>query len=283
MSRIASALIILLGLYLPALAQGDLLLFGVGAAPAFNPLSIAGLALWYDPRDSTTVFTNSGCTTPAVTTNTVLCIKDKSGHGCNMTGTTGPTLTVSGAIAFLTFNGTTQFLSSSCTSVVQNVPRAIGFSAGNATLSANSGPLFYAGTNSSGTARFTSMYSYAGTGFGVRARELDTDAGVSAQTGTTTTSVTEMRNDVEYINATNNIILFINGVSNSIAQTATVGSNTSNTASTAVLLGADDSGTTAFYGGTIYQFLLYTPASALSAGTMSTIDTFTCARAGLVC
>lgn len=63
--------------------------------------SLSGLKLWLDADDSTTLFTNTGCTTAAANGNGVACWKDKSGNGYDVTQGTAnqrPTLQTSSTI-----------------------------------------------------------------------------------------------------------------------------------------------------------------------------------------
>ena len=57
-----------------------------GAAPAFSPLDISGLALWLDASDSTTLFQDDAGTTPAAANDDPVGYwGDKSGNGNNVT------------------------------------------------------------------------------------------------------------------------------------------------------------------------------------------------------
>jgi hypothetical protein len=71
-----------------------------GIADDFDPVSLFAngeTGAFFDPSDATTVFQDSAATTPALATNPVGCIQDKSGNGLHLTQTTAgfrPTLTV---------------------------------------------------------------------------------------------------------------------------------------------------------------------------------------------
>lgn len=257
----------------------------------FNPGSVPGLAMWYDPSDTTTVFTDTSCTTPATTGQSVACLKDKSGNGCNMTkpaSQAAPLLTVvSGSVAKLNFNGS-EALGSTCLSVLQNVPRAIAFiAAAEATATPTSvGPAFWASINATASGRLSIGYAQSGsTSWGARVRRLDADAGVNVAATTTTIAVQEMHFDIEYLVGTNNMNMLQNtnpGSATFTNQTATSGGNTSNTTSNGVDIGQTDDFTSAFTGD-VYQILLYTPASTMSGATMAQIDTYVCAKAGFTC
>lgn len=82
----------------------------------FKPTDLSGLVAWYDPADNATVFSNAACTTPAVAgTDSVGCIKDKSGNSNNATQATVANQPFYSALAIntrpaMTFDGSTDYL-----------------------------------------------------------------------------------------------------------------------------------------------------------------------------
>lgn len=75
----------------------------------WTPASLTNLAVWYEAGQQ--VYTDAACTTPATNGNTVLCMKDLSGNGKDLTiASNGPTLSVSGGKSTLNFNGSTHCL-----------------------------------------------------------------------------------------------------------------------------------------------------------------------------
>lgn len=90
-------------------AKKMLLLFNGGAAPAFSPTDISGLALWLDASDSATLFQNSDGTTASAVGDPVGYIADKSGGGNHATQSTAgarPTRnTADFGVSALSFDG----------------------------------------------------------------------------------------------------------------------------------------------------------------------------------
>lgn len=82
----------------------------------FSPLSLFAAGeqgFWYDPSDLGTVWQDSARTIPGVVGQPVGCIDDKSGRGNHATQTTTaakPILRQSGALYYLEFDGTDDFL-----------------------------------------------------------------------------------------------------------------------------------------------------------------------------
>lgn len=108
---------------IPAFAQTGLnltepLRLDGGAAPsAFNPSDIAGLHSWYDFSDTTTLWTDSGCSTTPVALNGDLigCVVNKVAGGVNLTQATTAnklTWTLPGwsALGIGTADGTNDFM-----------------------------------------------------------------------------------------------------------------------------------------------------------------------------
>ena len=100
--------------------SGSLSLLGAGGVGGggggWTPASLgAGLALWLEPADITTLFQTIDCSTTAVSANAdpVGCIKDKSGNGFNLSAAandgTRPVYTT-GTSNYVAFNGTNSFL-----------------------------------------------------------------------------------------------------------------------------------------------------------------------------
>ena len=77
-------------------------------AVSFNPNSVSGLSLWFDPSDITSLYQNSSLTTPiSADGQTVSGMADKSGNGYYATSTAGPTYKASivNGRSILRFNG----------------------------------------------------------------------------------------------------------------------------------------------------------------------------------
>lgn len=78
------------------------------ATSGFSPTSITGLSLWFDPSDVTSLYQNSGLTTPiSADGQTVSGMADKSGNGYSATSSAGPTYKTSivNGKSILRFNG----------------------------------------------------------------------------------------------------------------------------------------------------------------------------------
>ena len=78
------------------------------AKGGFNPKSITGISLWFDPSDSSTLYQNSSLTTPiSADGQTVSGMADKSGNGYYATSTAGPTYktNIVNGKSILRFNG----------------------------------------------------------------------------------------------------------------------------------------------------------------------------------
>lgn len=74
----------------------------------FDPKSISGLSLWFDPSDSTTLYQNSSLTSPITADGqTVSGMADKSGNNYYATSTNGPTYktNIVNGKSILRFNG----------------------------------------------------------------------------------------------------------------------------------------------------------------------------------
>ena len=100
----------------------------VARVPAINPATLFSGAsgAWYDPSDLTTVWQDSGRTTPAVVGDPVGCIDDKSGAGLHMTQATAaarPTLRQdAGGFYYLERDGSDDYMHSAA-----SVALALGF------------------------------------------------------------------------------------------------------------------------------------------------------------
>ena len=96
-------------------------------ATSFSPLSLSGLKLWLDANDISTMFTNSGCTTPVASNNEAIgCWTDKSGNSNNLTQSSGGAMphyltNQLNSKAVVGFNGSSVF----------NFSTLSGFSSGN--------------------------------------------------------------------------------------------------------------------------------------------------------
>lgn len=111
-------------------------------ATGFNPKSISGLALWLDPTDSSTYTISTG----------VSAWNDKSGNGRNFlqdVGNNQPTLSTINGKTALSFNGTSQFLSSSSTLLTGNGGITL-FQVAQGTFPGTAGHLFNHNTGASG-------------------------------------------------------------------------------------------------------------------------------------
>lgn len=88
----------------------------------FVPTDISNCIMWYDGADMSSMFQDTGGTTPVTgTTQTIALWRDKSGSGNNLTSAAGPTYTATtlNPRRFnVTFNGTSQFMSN--TALVNN-------------------------------------------------------------------------------------------------------------------------------------------------------------------
>jgi hypothetical protein len=94
-------------------AAGNRRVAALGGTP-FSPESIAGLDVWYDPSDLSTLFQDAAMTTP-VTANDdpVGAILDKSGndrHATQSTANNRPLYKTSGGLHWLEFDGTNDSL-----------------------------------------------------------------------------------------------------------------------------------------------------------------------------
>lgn len=96
--------------------------WGIYALPSD---SAASPLLWYDAADADTLFSNTGCTTKAVSGNTIACWEDKAQNGNNAThATLGPQYNTStytiGNLPALDFQGNDALIVSGLTSGVAN-------------------------------------------------------------------------------------------------------------------------------------------------------------------
>lgn len=83
--------------------------FGTEQYFGFDPRTIPGCQIWLDAADSRTI-----------TGNPVTTWADKSGNGRNATSPTGPTVSTYNGLPVLAFNGTTQYLTSTSTTIPAN-------------------------------------------------------------------------------------------------------------------------------------------------------------------
>jgi hypothetical protein len=96
-----------------------------GGAAAFSPSDVAGLALWLDASDITTLWQDSGRTTPVTAdTDPVGAIDDKSGnarHATQAVAGSRPTYRTAqfGAVAAMDFDGIADFLTSTAFTLTQ--------------------------------------------------------------------------------------------------------------------------------------------------------------------
>ncbi len=85
-----------------------------GTESPFSPNDVGNMLMWLDASDTSTVFTDSGCSTPATTDGVGIgCWQDKSGnnkHATQVTGTREPTLDLSAqnSLNAIHFAGTAQ-------------------------------------------------------------------------------------------------------------------------------------------------------------------------------
>jgi hypothetical protein len=120
----------------------------------WTPAQLTGLIAWYKAdNDSTNVFSDVGCTTPQTTNGgNVLCWKDRSGVGRNITNGSGsgrPTYTLAG----LNGKPTITFVAASS--------QYLGMGTGTAMGTGTSGSGFAIGTMNTGTNSFGRLVTYA--------------------------------------------------------------------------------------------------------------------------
>jgi hypothetical protein len=96
--------------------EGDINPTGV----TFNPTSlfVSNTGGWWDPSDHATTFQDTAGTTPAnADGQTVQRINDKSGNGNNLIQAAGSTLNTAGGLWWLTFNGSSNWLTAAFTHI----------------------------------------------------------------------------------------------------------------------------------------------------------------------
>jgi hypothetical protein len=266
-------------------AQVQLPLLGVGGGLAFSPATLTGLTVWYDPSDSTTVFTDTGCTSPATNGSSLRCIKDKSTNGYNGidSDTTPPLLTQSGSQWYIDFSNATATsgfaLGTGAGGIFQNRPYGVIQMAVQQTTNLGQMVVWFSTGTNAAAPRSSCATDYGGTGWGWRGKTLDADSAINVYVGTDSAAVTAVRCDARYVAGTANI--YINNVAGPSGTLGTAG-NTSNTAGQNNSMGVI-AGFGSNFTGKLYGLIITTPSSAPAATDLTNTDTWLCAKAGISC
>jgi hypothetical protein len=255
------------------------------AAGGFDPRTIAGLSIWLDGQDSTTILNSVSPDTPATVGQTVRRWLDKSGNGRHAEQTSGanqPTLASGG---FVEFDGTNDILMlTNIASLTRNIGYVAVFSvyrptsiqSGNANsfqFSTASGPPFV---------RIVSGYT-TGPVFRLSARRLDGDSQqVVASSNGPTAGVKYVQAAIfHYANAA--AALRVDGAQVGSSSSFHVAGNTSDTDSAgAAIGGAPNNSTDAFQASHmgIQEVLVYV-GTVLNSGQVNAIERYLARKWGV--
>jgi lysophospholipase L1-like esterase len=119
----------------------------------FSPASLSGLAAWWDPSDTETLFQDAAGSIPVTASgDPVGLMYDKSGRGHHLTasGAQRPTYTVAGGVAYLAFNGTSNVMLAPDSALLRQA--TMSFCIGAQLASASNFPLLMAVADGASTA-----------------------------------------------------------------------------------------------------------------------------------
>ena len=263
------------GRFSPAITQA-----GAGGGGGGDALLDAAIALspvfLYDHKDITSFFSDSAMTTQAVVGGEVLAVADKSGNGWHRKQTTagkGPTLRQSGALYYLDYDGTNDFLVTSAIDLTGTDALTLCFGVTKSSDAAT-GLVVEVGVNiSSATGIAIYAPTSAGTMLGFGSRGTAT-ALANYNNAAVAAPITRVLTGVAKI-STDKCILRANGT-----QIATTSGDqgTGNYANSAVYFGGRG-GTGNFFSGDDYGGALY--AIEATGANLTAIEAFTADRTGV--
>jgi hypothetical protein len=254
-------------------------------ASGFDPRSIAGLSIWLDGNDSTTILNSVSPDTPATVGQTVRSWLDKSGNGRHAEQTVGanqPTLASGG---FVEFDGTNDILMlTNIASMTRNIGYLAAFVAYRpTTIQAGNVAAFQFATNAGiPFVRATAGYT-TGPVFRLSARRQDADAQqvVSASSGPTANAKYIQAAIFHYANAAAS--LRVNGTQVGSSSSFHVAGNTSDTNSQgAAVGGVPNTSTDAFQASNIgIQEVVVYVGTVLSSGQVDAIERYLARKWGV--
>jgi hypothetical protein len=256
------------------------------AAGGFDPRTIAGLSIWLDGNDSTTILNSVSPDTPATVGQTVRSWLDKSGNGRHAEQTVGanqPTLASGG---FVEFDGTNDILMlTNIASMTRNIGYLATFMAYRpTTIQAGNVAAFQFSTNAGMPfVRATAGYA-TGPVFRLSARRLDGDSQqqVVASSNVPTAGVKYVQAAIfHYANAAAS--LRVNGTQVGSSSSFHVAGNTSDTNSQGAAVGGiPNTSTDAFQASNIgIQEVVVYVGTVLNSGQVNAIERYLARKWGV--